>query len=231
MNWSDYFILIVIVILGLVGLARGLILSVFKIASFFISIILAVKLYPKAADILSKTPLYANIKESILNNLMNRYDAALPVSGQEPGGALGLTVDKLALPEFIKKGLIEKIPSPSEIVDIPGILSGISDEITKVIISILSLVLLFILIRIALFVAGFILKGLSKLPVIKQLDRFGGLAFGILEGVLMVYILFAILMLFNSAPQFKPIFDSIDSSIIAKGFYQDNFIITWIFPS
>lgn len=230
MNWSDYVVLAIVVGFGIVGLARGLIFSVFKIASFFIAIILSVKLYPKAADFLAKTPIYGNIKGSIMKSLQGRYEAAIPVSGQGNGTAVDAVIDKLALPDFLKKGILDKIPAPSDMIDVQSILGNISDEITKIIVSILSLILLFLLIRLGLFIIGFILKGISRLPVIRELDRFGGLAFGALEGILMIYILFAILMIFNSSPQFTQIFDSIGASAIAKSFYQNNIIISFMFP-
>ena len=230
MNWSDYVVLAIIVGFGLVGLLRGLIFSVFKITSFFIAIILSVKLYPKAADFLANTPIYENIKASILKSLMGRYEAAIPVSTQEGGLALDMVMNKLALPGFIKKGIIAKVPAPTEIIDVNTILVNISDEIAKVIISIVGLVLLFVLIRLGLFIAGFILKGIARLPLIRGLDRFGGLAFGALEGILMVYILFAVLMLFNTSSQFRNIFENIEGSVLANSFYQNNIIISWMFP-
>jgi Colicin V production protein. len=230
MNWSDYVVLAIIIGFGLAGLVKGLVLSVFKIASFFIAIVLSVKLYPKAADFLAKTPLYDNIKASILKSLLGRYEAAVPVSSQDGASALDTVVNRLALPDFIKKSIIEKIPAPSDIIDVSTILGNISDEMAKVIISILGVVLLFILIRLGIFIIGFILKGVTRLPVIRELDRFGGLAFGALEGILMVYILFAVLMLFNSSVQFKHIFENIESSVLANNFYQNNIIISWMFP-
>jgi len=115
-------------------------------------------------------------------------------------------------------------------VDVNKIIDAISGELAKVVIDIMSLVLLYILIRLALVFVRTILQGIARLPVFKQMDKLGGFAFGAVEGLMTVYIIFAIIMLFNAAPQFKPVFETVDSSTLARFFYQNNFIIEWMFP-
>ena len=91
------------------------------------------------------------------------------------------------------------------------------------------MVVLYIIIRMALIFIRFILQGVAKLPIFKQVDKLGGFAFGGVEGLLTIYILCAVLMLFNASVQFKPVFEAVDNSIIAKWFYQHNFIVNWMF--
>lgn len=230
MNWSDYAVLGIIGVFALVGLIRGFVFSVFKIASFFIAILASIKLYPAASEYLAETPVYDNIRKAILDNLTGRYQAAVPASGQVDGSTVESVVGGLSIPAFFKQSIAGKVPGPGEFIDIQSILNSVSDEITKVIINILSLLLLFVLIRLGLFIIGLVLRGLVRLPVLKQFDRLGGLAFGAVEGLLTVYILCAILMIFNSAPQFQSIFADVDTSILAKSFYQNNILVGWMFP-
>ena len=74
------------------------------------------------------------------------------------------------------------------------------------------------------------LKGITKLPVVKQIDKLGGFALGAVEGLLTVYIVFAILMLFNSSPSFRNVYETIEASKIARFFYENNFIVDFMFP-
>lgn len=230
MNWSDYTVIGIIGVFAVIGLIRGFVFSVFKIASFFAAIIASVKLYPYAAEYLAGTPIYGNIKKAILDNLLVRYQAAVPASGQIEGKTVESVVGGLSIPAFLKQGIAGKIPAPGEFIDVQSILNSVSDEITKVIVNLLSLILIFALIRLGLFIIGLILRGLVRLPVLKQFDRLGGLAFGIIEGLLMVYILCSVLLLFNSSPQFQSIFSTVDTSMLAKGFYENNVLVSWMFP-
>jgi uncharacterized membrane protein required for colicin V production len=231
MNWSDYVVLGIIAGFGIIGLLNGFVFSIFKIASFFISIIISIKFYPAISEMLVKTPFYNNIKASILKNLLIQNKDYVPVvDNQIKANAAETVIKRLPLPDFFKQSIMDKIPNPSEIIDTSGIMNTISEEIAKVIISIFSLVLLYFLVRIGLVLVGFILRGITKLPVVKQMDKFGGFAFGAVEGVFTIYILCAILMLFNTVPQFAQVFDLVDKSTFAKTFYQNNFIVNWIFP-
>ena len=229
MNWSDYAVLGIIAVFAIIGLIRGFVFSVFKIASFFIAIIASIKLYPKASEYLAGTPVYGNIKNTIMDNLTGKYQTVVPASGQASENTVESVVGELSIPAFFKQSIAGSMPGPEEFIDVQGIINSVSDEITKVIINILSLILIFVLIRIGLFIIGLILRGLVKLPVLKQFDRLGGLAFGAIEGLLMVYILCAVLLLFNSSPQFQSIFSTVDASMFARDFYQNNILVSWMF--
>lgn len=232
MNWSDYFVLAVILGFAIAGLVNGFVFSVFKIASFFLSIYISIKFYPVAAGLLEKTPLYDAVKASILKNLTARGQEAAAASGGQTGASAAETViGGLQLPGIFKKSLAEKMPDSKQLVDINGIMDNISGELTGIIMSIIGLILLYVLVRIAIMIVGYVLKGITKLPVVKQLDRFGGFALGAAQGVLTVYILCAVLVLFNTVPRFEPVFAALDDSLLARFFYQDNFIVNFMFPA
>ena len=231
MNWSDLVVIAIIGVFGIIGLINGFIYSIFRLASYFASIIIAVKFYPVVSGILMKTAIFVNIKASILKNLLLQGQTLVPkVDSQAKLAAADKIIDRLPLPGFFKTTLIDKIPQPSKLFDLTTVMDNISGELAGVVIDIMSLVLLYILVRIALIFIKFIIKGIAKLPVFKQMDKMGGFAFGAVEGLLTVYIVCAVLMLFNASPQFLHVFEAIDNSVVAKFFYQNNFIVNWMFP-
>lgn len=232
MNWTDLAVIGIIAVFGIVGLLNGFIYSMFKLASFFVSVIVSIKFYPVVAEILKKTALYTNIQASILKNLLLQRQELVPrADGAAKQAAAETVVNHLKLPGFLKETLIGNMPEPSKLFDISKIMEQVSVELANIVISIISLVLLYILIRIALAFAKFILQGIARLPVFKQMDKLGGFAFGAVEGLLTIYILLAVIMLFNASVHFKPFFEALDSSILAKFFYQHNFIVDWMFPN
>jgi uncharacterized membrane protein required for colicin V production len=230
MNWSDYVVIGLIVAFALMGMFKGFIMSVYKLVAFVVCIFVSVKFSPILAEIIGKTPVYEWIRNVIVKNL--------PLIGKEVfltseavSGASGAesVLGKLLLPELIKKSLMGKMPPAADLINTEGIVNAIGDELTKMIVSVLSLIVLYFVLRIALSFVGLLLKGVSELPVFKQVNKFGGFILGALQGLLAVYILCAILVLFNSNPGFEPIFDSIGTSLFARGFYENNFIINWLF--
>jgi hypothetical protein len=63
-----------------------------------------------------------------------------------------------------------------------------------------------------------LLKGISKLPLFKQVNKLGGFILGGAQGVLAIYILCALLVLFNANPKFAGIFNGLGTSMFAGGF-------------
>lgn len=231
MNWSDYVVLGLVLAFALIGLINGFVFSVFKIASFFLSIYISIKFYPVASELLAKTPLYDTVKASILKTLTAKGQEAMATTGGQASGTAAETViGGLGLPGVFKKSLLDKVPDPKELVDFSSIMNSISNELAKMVMSVLGLILLYVLVRIAIMILGYLLKGITKLPVISQLDKLGGFALGIAEGVLTVYVLCAVLVLFSSAPWFGQISAAFDNSLLAGFFYQNNFIVNFMFP-
>lgn len=231
MNWGDFGVLAIILGFGLIGLKMGFILSVFKIASYFLSIWISLKFYPIVAEMLMKTQIFESIKNTIFNNLLKQKGTLISQAGEQvKQTAANTIVESLPLPEFLKGSIVNKIPDPGKLIDVEKIIETISGELAKMIIFILSMVLIYIVVRIAIVIVKYLLKGVTKLPVIKQLDKTGGLILGAFEGLLTVYIIFAVLMLFNSAPSFRQIHETIEASKIARYFYENNLIIDFMFP-
>ena len=72
-------------------------------------------------------------------------------------------------------------------------------RLTGLIISVLSLIIVFIILKFVFIIIGRLLRGIAQLPVFKQVNKIGGLIMGAFQGILAVYILFAVLTL-----QFEP---------------------------
>ena len=234
MNWTDIFVLALILGFGYFGFKKGLMLTLLKLASFFIAVIVAVKFSPVLAKILAGTFIFTKIKSGIYGKLILQQDAQISAANEGAAATAESVIDGLKLPEFLKNFIndkvVEKMPSMGELIDYASIADRISDVLANLVINIISVILLYIIAIIALIFAKSILKKVSKLPVLKQADKLGGFAFGAIEGLLTIYIVFAVLMLFHATPLFGGVFESIETSVVAKYFYENNFIISWMFP-
>lgn len=214
MKWlADIAVVALIAVFGFIGLSKGFVKTVFKIGAFIVSGWIAVKFYPKVSLLLQGTPLYLRMKDNIVNN------PALQ-GVENTVGSMQETVASLPIPDFLKK-----------------LLSGISGveqlgaSLAELIANIVSVILLFIVARLALMIIYAILERVMKLPVLKQIDKFGGFLLGAVQGLLIVFVVMTVLMLFLSSPQFSGIHDAINNSIIAKYLYEHNFIVKLILPS
>ena len=227
MNWTDIAVLIIIVVFTFIGLKNGFLYSVFRLLSYVLSVIFAIKFYPILSGMLLKTSIYTNIKTAVINGIVKQQSANVSALKEKSSQAI---VDGLKLPEFIKNSILENIDK-KDIFGVQKILEAVGSEIATLVINILSVILLYIIIRFALIFTRVIIKTISKIPVFKQLDKTGGLVLGAIEGILVVYILCAVLVLFSAFPKFTSTIDGIQSSQFANFFYQNNFIVSWMTPS
>lgn len=232
MNWGDFAVIGIIGVFAVVGLFKGLIMSVYRLVSYVLCLFLSVRLSPVLARLLQNSPVYEVIKRAIVNNLEAWSRNALTAPQAVEAGAKGAeqVVGAMPMPDILRSNVLRNLPAPSEILDINSVLDAVGNELAGMIISVLSLVAVFFVLRLVFALIGRLLNGIARLPVLRQVNKIGGLVFGAAQGILAVYILFAVLMLFHSNPGFAPLFGGIESSKIASVFYTNNIIINFLFP-
>ncbi len=224
MNWTDISVLVIIAIFTIIGVRNGFLYSVFRLLSYILSVIFAIKFYPVLSAMLQKTIIYSNIKTAVING----------ITKQQTAGGLSLQertaqsiVDGLKLPGFLKESILRNV-GEKDILGVQKITDAIGSEVATLVINILSMVLIYIIIRFGLIFVKVIIKAISKIPVFKQLDKAGGLVLGAIEGIFIVYIICALLVLFSAFPKFSKAIDSVQNSQFASYFYQNNFIMSFL---
>ena len=69
---------------------------------------------------------------------------------------------------------------------------------------------------------------IAKLPVIKQFDKLGGVIYGVLEGIIIIYLVLAIIS-FISPMIGENIIAAIDESMVGSMLYNNNLLLKIIF--
>ena len=225
MNWTDFAVIAIIIIFIVICFKKGFILSVLDIGSMFITFIITLKYYPAVSNILVKTKLFDSIAASISKSLSSNalVSGALAVNAQT--SVSEAVRNTLPLPVFAKDQVVKMIPNLNDIVPMSSIVNSVSSSLAKLVISAISILLLFIIVRFILMLVTMIIRKITKLPVIKQIDKLLGIGVGVLEGFLMVYIAMAFIVLLGSLPILKPVLDALDKSLFAGIFYNHNLIL------
>jgi hypothetical protein len=167
MNWSDFVVIGLIAVFAVIGLYKGLIMSVYRFFAFIACIYASVKFSPILADLLVKTPVFEWIKNVIVQNLMkwNSEVFAYPTAGTPTVTGVEATLGTMPFPELFKKSLQEKLPSFPELINGGGIVDAAGAELARMVISVLSLFIIYIVLRIVFSFIGVFLRNISKLPV------------------------------------------------------------------
>lgn len=207
----DLVILAIIVLCIIIGYIRGLTGSLIKIVSFILALIIAFILFvPVTTLIINNTQIDENLEESIRNVvLQNDQD------------------EKENMPETITDYIGQKVNEASDEAK-EAVVNSTSRDVALTIVKAGTWIALFIVARILLILLRFITSLITKLPVIKQFDKLGGIIYGLLEGLIIIYVLLAIIS-FISPMMNGTLANAIDESIIGSMMYNNNLLLKIIF--
>jgi len=219
----DICVIIIIAASGLRGLSAGFILSLFNMASYLVAGIIAKIYYPFLAKfVLEDTNWALKLQQFVYNNMKFISKNGVQAQGESYENIFEMmNLPKMMGSLFLKSDFVKTYSE--------GVLHNInvyiSQMIARTIVDILSIIIIFFAVKIILSILVTILNGIASLPIIKQFNRLGGLAFGVLKGACIVYIFTAIMVPVASIFPSSYLVNTLDSSSIAKSFYDYNILL------
>ncbi|MCL2047736.1 MAG: CvpA family protein [Defluviitaleaceae bacterium] len=212
-NVLDIGIIIVVLGCALIGYRRGLIRTVYGLVSFFVAMLLANRLYPYVANFLNGTRLYTVIQESIKSSLgIGDMVTEIAVERQEE------VIEALRLPVKIRELLLERFnPDIHGILRVDTIEENISAFFANMATNGIALVLVFIIVVILMYLIGFLVDIVGKLPIISTFNNVGGFIFGGLLGAGISWLIVLALSLFITTPE---VMEQLNGSFVVGNFFD-----------
>lgn len=201
----DLLLVSIIALFVLIGYKQGLVKSAIKILSFFIAVIISLILYkPISNTIIVHTSLDDTIKNIIVENVK-------------------IEEKKEEDSNVIKENLSNKI-----IVGANNTIEEAANSFAVKIIELGVILLLYLVTRLVLRFISALTDLITNLPILKQINKTGGIIYGFLKGIFIIYAILGIIYLISPIIS-KNAFDIIDSTIITKEIYNNNILLTLIF--
>lgn len=190
---------------GLVKLAVGLI----AVAA---AIILALVFYKPVSNlIIENTELDENIEKAIINNFTSETQ-----EGQE--------VRYVSVLDYLQKYVDDAVnKTQTEIV------TQTAGVMAVKIINVAVLIGIFLLVRVVLLLLTFISDIITSLPILKQFNDVGGVLYGAIKALLIIYIILTIVFFIMCYTSNSTIADAINSSYVTKFFYEHNLLLNILF--
>lgn len=223
----DILLIVVLLILagfGLHGYLRGLVRVLFSLVAVFVTIVLATAISPYVAHFLqTQTPLYHTVEEKCVDYLQSAVEDGIQQETQVQGDG---TVFGIKIPEELQELFAENaaVQAGNGVAEYAGIYEKAGEFVAGQVVQRLAWVLSFVVILASLSVIVHVLDILAKLPVLKNINRLGGLAVGLLEGLIVVWILFLAVFLCQGTELGREMMDTIQGNAILK-FINDNNIL------
>lgn len=190
---------------GLVKLAVGLI----AVAA---AIILALVFYKPVSNlIIENTELDENIEKAIINNFTSETQ-----EGQE--------IRYVSVLDYLQKYVDDAVnKTQTEIVTQTAGMMAVK------IINVAVLIGIFLLVRVVLLLLTFISDIITSLPILKQFNDVGGVLYGAIKALLIIYIILTIVFFIMCYTSNSTIADAINSSYVTKFFYEHNLLLNILF--
>ena len=206
----DLIIIAVVLLFIFLGYKKGLTGSLIKLLSFIIAIVVAFVLYKPVAN--------AVIENTVIDdNIRTTLSATLGVENKTEN-------TEENVPSTIMDNINKEIENATDEVK-----ANLIDHTTITIVNIGSGIVIFLAVRVILVLISLFAKILTDLPVIKQVDKLGGLAYGAIEGIFIVYAVLAVISLTSVIWANNAVVTAIAKSSLGEMLYNNNIILNLLF--
>ena len=215
----DIIILSILALSLIFGYRKGLIGVAFNLCAFLVALIITWILYmPITNLVINNTEIDDGIRNTIIEKgvIKEKVDDEKTEEKKEENDNV--------VNQYIQKYVTEPATNATN-----NVVEETAKVVSEKVVAIGVAIGLFIVVRIGLIFLKFVAEAIAKLPIIKQCNKVGGLIYGAIRGMFIIYIFLAILFFVMSINNSGMIASMINSSIISKMLYENNLILNIIF--
>lgn len=222
MNTISIIIGIVFLICVISGLWQGLFRVLVSVAGLIVSIVIAVYVAPYVSSSLEKN---SQLDERLAQYISEKMQFS--EAGEETSkGVQVAIIEGLSLPETMKGNILNNNNAEMyDVLNATGVYDYIAKSVAMVILNAVVFLVLVLICRIFFFFLGRTAKGLSKLPILRSIDKVGGGTLGAMKGLILIWIFFLILSVTSTMEWSRSLIAEINATSILKMLYDNNALV------
>jgi len=205
----DIILVAILLLCIFLGYKKGLIKVGVKLVAFLVAVIVTIILYHPIANLVIKnTQIDENIESFIIDHMTQEQI-------ENEDGNVATYVKNYA-----QNAVIEAQNSAAQMM---------AKSVSENVIGIAVMIVLFLVVRIGIVLIGAIVDAIANLPILKQFNELGGILYGTLKGLFIIYVILAIIFFISSLNGIDTITEAINNSFITRFFYDNNLILKLLF--
>ena len=212
MNWLLAVIILYVVIKAVWSYKKGFARMLLSIFTAFFALFLVWLLAPSVKNFLLE---HTDAEEVLTEKVEEILSEKLPAVVTEPE-----LEDRLPVPEALMELLSEKLEGWR----MTGV-REVSKGFAGLLISAASYGLLYLFLWLALKILGYVLRLVTRIPGIRQMDGLAGMALGLLEAYILIGILFILITAFTHTEAGIYLLEQINDSSILTFMYNHNYLL------
>lgn len=190
---------------GLVNLAVGMV-------AFLAAIILSLVFYKPVSNLVIEN---TQFDENIENAIIEKFSMEVPE---------GAEAEYVSVWSYLEKYIGEAVGETQN-----EIVADTAETLAVKVINVCSIIAIYLVARVALFALTFVADAITSLPILKQLDDVGGIIYGLVKALIIIYVVLAIVFFIVGVTANETISTAIESSFITKFFYNNNVLLNLVF--
>lgn len=214
----DIVILAIILIPTIRGFHKGLTNILFGFLATIVAVLIAFIFYkPVAGVVIERTQLDEFFQTGIYNILENQnFEETEFISHENTNMSEQLV-------NIINKFLAEALEKSAD-----NVFGYVSIRLSHMMVNLITLIVILIVFRIILSFFKTLVDIIANLPILKQINKTGGMAIGFIKGFLIIYIIFAIFSTLSPMFEESGILSMIQESRVGATLYNNNLILNFI---
>ena len=196
----DIILIAILIISTFLGYKKGLVKLGSKLFAGIIAIIVTIAIYKPVANlVINNTPLEENLKNTIIENA----SSFIKENNEETD-----TITKQVTDQVTNQVKNEILPNEAE-------------KIAQSAIYAVTAIILFIVVKIILSLIISLMDFVAKLPILKQFNEVGGMAYGIIRGIIIICICVLLMGVYTKIKPEDTLNQNIEKSYITKTLYKN----------
>lgn len=225
----NYLLIGVVLFFALVtanGFRKGLLKSVLFCGTTILSLIVTSQCYQFVGKGLNE---YTGLGEQIQTSIEKSLEMNTKETKKIKRTEQTKKIEELNLPQGIKDALIENNNMDIyKALNVTNFYEYIASYLSKLVINAISYFLTFILSSIIIGLLIRVLDFITEIPILKEINKIGGLLLGAIEGLIGIWIFFLIVTIWGSTAFGETMFGYINDSRILSFLYDNNVILNFI---
>lgn len=218
----DLIIVAIIAVCVLIGYYKGLTGSLLKIVSFLLALVITFILFkPVSNFVIKHTNWDEGLEQAIRTTVIKEDEEVLEEKEEDKK-------EQQSMPDVIVNYINKSVEDAGNQAK-TAIVDSTARNVAVLIINIAVAIALFIISRIILLLIKGLAELITKLPVIKQCDKVGGVIYGLLQSLIIIYVILAIISFISPMISGTGITQQIQKSYIGSMMYNNNLLLKIIF--
>lgn len=194
----DIIILGFILLSAIGGYKKGLISLGIHLFAFVLALLISFILYrPIGNIVINTTEIDETIQATIQNNIEN-------------------IANNDSMENELTKDLIESAKN--------GMLPEVSKQLAYNIVYLGTMIVLFLVLRVCLMLVSTVANAISKLPILDQVNKLGGAAYGVIRGIIITYAILMVISLIIAVNPKNKLTQMVDDTYLAKTMMENNIL-------